>query len=107
MDEKINLLYITFLYHQQFLLPSYFHEALAGVHSSLNLLVLVFVSGVVSLSQVDVAWNVLYLSGVDVIDHIGLSISISTLHLFIFRSRLSFSSASSCSFVIVHTWWSQ
>ena len=34
--------------------------------SSLNLLVLVFVSGAVSLSQVDVAFNVLDLSVVDI-----------------------------------------
>ena len=39
----------------------------SGHDSSLNLIVLVVVAGVVSLSQVDVAFNVLYLSGVDII----------------------------------------
>ena len=77
-DEKLNL-----LNHQQFFLPSYFHEALAGVYSSLNLFDLVLFSRVVSLSHVDVAFNVLYLSGVDIIGHIDLLISINTLDLFI------------------------
>ena len=107
VNEKINSLYITFLYLQQFFLLSHFHEALAAVYSSLNLLVLFVLSGVVSLSQVDVALNVLYLSGVGIIDHICLSISIITLHLIIFRSSLSLSSVSSCRFVIVCTGWSQ
>ena len=39
---------------------------LSGRNSSLNLLVLVFVSGAVSLSHVDVAFNVLDLSVVDI-----------------------------------------
>ena len=42
--------------------------------SYLNLLVLVFVSDSVSLSQVDVAFNVLVLSDIDV--HTGVSVSI-------------------------------
>ena len=38
----------------------------SGHGSSLDLIVLVFVSGAVSLSHVDVAFNVLYLSFVDI-----------------------------------------
>ena len=38
----------------------------SGCNSSLNLLVLVFVSGGISLSQIDVAFNVLDLSVVDI-----------------------------------------
>ena len=60
-----------------------------GRDSSLNLHVLVFVSGVVSLSQVDVAFNVLDLSVIDIIPFV--------FDLFNFRPWLSRSSANSCS----------
>ena len=55
----------------------------SGRGCSLNLLVLVFASGAVSLSQVDVAFSVLDLSVVDT----GVSVSIITFvfDLFIFR----------------------
>ena len=58
----------------------------SGRDPSLNLRVLVFVCGVVSLCQADVAFNVLYLRCVDIIYYIGVSISIIILDLFIVRS---------------------
>ena len=64
-----------------------------GRDSSLNLLGLVFVSGVIYLSQVDVAFNVLYLSGVDIYWYV---VSIITF-VFDFRPWFSHSSASYCS----------
>ena len=48
----------------------------SGRDSSLNLLVVAVVSGALSLSQVDVSFNVCYLSGVDIC--IGVSFSIIT-----------------------------
>ena len=64
--------------------------------SSLNILVLVFVSGAVFLSQVDVAFNVLDRV---LLTYIGVSFSIITFlfDLFIFRPWFSVSSANSCS----------
>ena len=59
---------------------------------------LVFVSGAVSLTQVDIAFNFLHLTIVDIY-YIGASFSIITFvfELFIFRPRFSLSSANSCS----------
>ena len=57
----------------------------SGHESSLNLLVLIFVSGTVSMSHIDVAFNVLSLSVVDI--YIGVSFSITTFvfDVFIFK----------------------
>ena len=70
----------------------------SGHDSSLNLLVLVFISGAISLSQVDVAFNVRFSIWVLLI-YIDVTFSIITFvfDLFIFRPCLSLSSANSCS----------
>ena len=64
--------------------------------SSLNLLVLVFVSGAASLSQVDVAFNVLDMGVVDIYWCVGFHHHLC-LRLVHIQTLLSLSSPNSCS----------
>ena len=69
---------------------------LSGSDISLNLLVLVFISGAVYLSQIDVTCTVLYLSVVNIYWCV-LFIIILVFDLFIYRPSILLSSANSCS----------
>ena len=66
-------------------------------YSSLNLLVLVFVSGAVSLSQVDIAFNVLDLSVVDIYWCVGFRHHLCLRLVHLQTLIVIFSSVNSCS----------